>query len=127
MQTAPRSANAVNMLLLQSHISEPIAVETMLVYGESTEVILRAIGPRFVEVTREPREVNWFHQNLTIAIQRGNALSILSAGRENFWRVGGIEVHPTPHFVLEGISSSMRNFIFLVFNFEVFKVFNVCE
>ena len=30
------------------------------------------------------------------------------------------EVHPTPHFVPEGISSSMRDFIFLAFNFQVF-------
>ena len=45
-------------------------------------VILRAIGRRLVEATGEPREVNWFRQNLAIAIQRGNALSILSAGRE---------------------------------------------
>ena len=37
-------------------------------------------------------------------------------------KVEGIEVHPTPHFVPEGISSSMRDFIFLVFNFEVFNV-----
>ena len=30
-------------------------------------------------------------------------------------RVDGVEVHPTPHFVPEGISSSVRDFIFLVF------------
>ena len=37
-----------------------------------------------------------------------------------FRGAGGVEVHPTPHFVPEGISSSMRDFIFLTFNFEVF-------
>ena len=30
--------------------------------------------------------------------------------------------YPTPHFVPEGISSSMRDFIILVFNFEVFHI-----
>ena len=67
----------------EAHQFESIAVETMGVYGESTGVILRAIGRRLVEATGDPREVNWFRQNLAIAIQRGNALSILSAGRES--------------------------------------------
>ena len=40
---------------------EPIAVETMGVYGESTRVILRAIiGRRLVEATGEPRELGSF-------------------------------------------------------------------
>ena len=43
--------------LAEVHQFEPIAVETMGVYGESTEVILRAIRRRLVEATGEPREV----------------------------------------------------------------------
>ena len=70
--------------LAEAHQFEPIAVETMGVYGESTRVIIRAIGRRLVEATGDPREANWFRQNLAIAIQRGNAFSILSAGRERF-------------------------------------------
>ena len=56
----------------------------MGVYGESTGVIIRAIGRRLIAATGDPREANWFRQNLAIAIQRGNAFSILSAGRERF-------------------------------------------
>ena len=56
----------------------------MRVYGESTGVIIRAIGPRLVEATGEPREANWFLQNLAIAVQRGNAFSILSADKESY-------------------------------------------
>ena len=63
---------------------EPIAVETMGVYGESTGVIIRAIGRRLVEATGEPKEANWFRQKLAIAVQRGNAFSVLSAVRERF-------------------------------------------
>ena len=70
--------------LAEAHQFEPIVVETMGVYGESTAVFLKAIGRRLVEATGEPREVNWFCQNLAIAIQQGNAFSILSAGRERF-------------------------------------------
>ena len=106
--------------LAEAHQFEQFAVETVGVYGEFTGAILRAIGRRLVGATGEPREANWFRQNLAIAVQRGNAFSILSAGRERFQRVGGVEVHPTPHSVPEGISSSVRDFIFLAFNFEVF-------
>ena len=70
--------------LAEAHQFEPIAVETMGMHGEYTGVILREIGCRLVEATGDPREANWFRQNLAIAIQRGNAFSILSAGRERF-------------------------------------------
>ena len=70
--------------LAAAHQFEPIAVETLGVYGESTGVILRAIGRRLVEATGEPREANWFRQNLAIAILRGNAFSILSVGSKRF-------------------------------------------
>lgn len=70
--------------LAEAHQFEPIAVETTGVYGASTGLILRAIGRRIVETTGEPREAVWFYQNLGIAIQRGNAFSILSSGRERF-------------------------------------------
>ena len=63
--------------LAEAHQFEPIAVETMEVYGKSTAVILRAIGRRLVEATGDNREVNWFCQNLAIVIQRGNAFSIV--------------------------------------------------
>ena len=33
--------------------------------------------------------------------------------------LGGAELYPTPHFVPEGISSSLRDLIVLVFNIEV--------
>ena len=64
--------------LAEAHQFEPIAIENMGVYGESTGVILKVIGP---QATGEPREANQFRQNLAIAIQRGNALSVsLPAG-----------------------------------------------
>ena len=70
--------------LVEAYQFDQIAIETMGVYGESTGVILRAISRRLVEATGEPREVNWFRQNLAIAKQRGNAFSIFSAGSQRF-------------------------------------------
>ena len=32
------------------------------------------------------------------------------------------KLYPTPHFVPEGISSSLRDFIVIVFNIEVFQI-----
>ena len=52
--------------LVGAYLFEPIAVETTGVYGVSTSLILRAIGRRLVEATGEPRESNWFLQNLAV-------------------------------------------------------------
>ena len=68
--------------LLQQFLFEPIALETSGVYGESTARIVKEIGRRLVETTGESRESLWFQQRLGLAVQRGNAFSILSAGLE---------------------------------------------
>ena len=70
--------------LVEAHQFEPIAVETMRVYGGSTGAILRAISRRLVKETWEPMEADWLRQNIATAIQRGNAFSILWASREKF-------------------------------------------
>ena len=66
------------------YLFEPIAVETTGVYGGTTSSLVRELGRRIVVATGDPRESAWFRQRLDIAIQRGNAFSILSAGREVF-------------------------------------------
>ena len=53
-------------------------------------------------------------RSMVIAVQRGNAFNILTAGRESFRGVGGVKLYPFPHFVSVGISSSMRDFVFFV-------------
>ena len=92
--------------LAEAHQFEPIEVETMGVYGGSTGIILRAIGRRLVEATGEPREVNWFRQNLASGIQRGNAFSILSANRESVVEGRGSRGPPNPS------RCSWENFVF---------------
>ena len=63
---------------------EPIAIETSGVYGGSTGRFVRELSRRLVETTGDTREASWFQQNLALAIQRGNAFSILSASRGRF-------------------------------------------
>ena len=65
-----------------AYIFEPVAIETTAVYGPSTTVILKLIGRRLAELTAEQRESVWLQQRLALAALRGNASSILSAGRE---------------------------------------------
>ena len=57
---------------------EPIAIETSGVYGPSTCVIVQEIGKKISQISGDKRESMWLKQRLSIAIQRGNALSILS-------------------------------------------------
>ena len=86
--------------LVEAHQFEPIAVETMKVYGGSTGVILREIGRRLVEATGEPRKDNWFCQNQAIGVHRSNAFSILTAGRERFKFRGSGESNSTQPLTL---------------------------
>ena len=60
---------------------EPIAIEKAGVMGPSARVIVEEIGKRISEKSGEKRETWWLLQRLSIAVQRGNALSILSPAR----------------------------------------------
>ena len=57
---------------------EPIAIETLGVFGPTTKIIIQEIGRRIAEKTGDEREAMWLKQRLNIAVQRGNAASILS-------------------------------------------------
>ena len=60
---------------------EPVAIETSGVFGSSTRNIVNEIGRRISEKTGEKRELLWLKQRLNIAIQRGNAVSIISSAK----------------------------------------------
>ena len=60
---------------------EPIAIETSGVFGYSTRTIVNEIGKRISEKTGDKRETMWLKQRLNIAIQKGNALSILTSAK----------------------------------------------
>ena len=54
----------------------PVASETLGSWGESSLVFLKDLGSRVAGVTGDKRETSWLFQRLSIAIQRGNAISI---------------------------------------------------
>ena len=61
---------------------EAVAIETAGTYSEGTKNIVRDIGRRLTEATGDQRETFWFMQRLSLAVQRGNAASILCGERE---------------------------------------------
>ena len=61
---------------------EPVALETTGVFGTTTSTLVSEIGRRLKEATEDRRETLWLKQRLGLAVQRGNAFSILSAIRK---------------------------------------------
>ena len=52
----------------------------------------------------------------------GNIIKYIHHLNTQLIEIGGAELYPTPHFVPEGISSSLRDFTVLVLNNEVFQI-----
>ena len=60
---------------------QPVAIETTGVYGKSTAPFLSGLAKKLVDVSGDPRECQWLHQRLSLAVVRGNAASILACVR----------------------------------------------
>ena len=59
-----------------------MTIETAGNYSEGTKNIVRVIGRRLTEATGDQQENFWLIQRLSLAVQRSNAVSIISLGRE---------------------------------------------
>ena len=55
----------------------PVAVETSGCWGSEAMKFIRSIGMKITQSTDEPRAISFLFQQLSIAIQRGNAASVL--------------------------------------------------
>jgi len=60
---------------------QPVAIETTSVYGKSTAPFLSGLAKTLVDVSGDPRECQWLHQRLSLAVVRENAASILACVR----------------------------------------------
>ena len=78
------------------YIFEPVAVETTGVYGVTTSTLLSDLGRRISNVSGDRRETLWLEQRIGLAVQRGNAYSILVAVRERY------DVEPITQLSLPG-------------------------
>jgi hypothetical protein len=59
----------------------PVAIETMGVCESQGRRFIDNIGTRLAEITHEPRSTAFLRQRIAIAIQRGNAVSVLGTHR----------------------------------------------
>ena len=61
----------------RNHIVMPVAVETMGSWDPMGLKFIKDLGSRIVDATGEPRSTSFLFQSLSMAIQRGNAISVL--------------------------------------------------
>ena len=59
-----------------THLFVPLAFETLGAWGPQAQKFVSDLGERITRVTRDIRETAFLKQRLSIAIQRGNAISI---------------------------------------------------
>ena len=60
----------------------PVAIETSGVVGPLSMSFLKDLCHLAANVRHEPRELEWLFQRVSLAVVRGNAHAILSAGRD---------------------------------------------
>jgi len=53
-------------------------MQTTGVYGKSTAPFLSGLAKKLVDASGDPRERQWLHQHLSLAVVRGIAASILA-------------------------------------------------
>ena len=63
--------------LQSSYLFSPVSVETLGSFGKKTGYFLREIARRIKTATGEAQSFHHLIQRLSVAIQRGNAMSIL--------------------------------------------------
>jgi len=61
--------------LASTHIFYPFAIETAGTWHEMATELTQEIGRRITAVTEDTRETTFFFQRLSMALQRGNAVS----------------------------------------------------
>ena len=63
--------------LATAHEFVPVAIETMGTWGACGLAFVNEIGRRVSEVTGDPQSTAFLKQRLSLAVQRGNAASVL--------------------------------------------------
>ena len=82
------SAAETRKLLKYQHLDchfAPIAIETMGTYGSRTLTFLKELGRRMSRCLLERNSYVYLTQRLSVAVQRGNAASVLGTAVENYF------------------------------------------
>jgi len=64
--------------LLDNYYFQAVSIETTGVYTKSTASFLSYLAKKLVDISGGPRERQWLHQRLSLAVVRGNIASILA-------------------------------------------------
>jgi hypothetical protein len=67
--------------LSSTYVVTPFAIETLGTWGKHGDNFIKQLGSRTAEVTHDLRSLTFLRQKIAIAVQRGNALSVLSTHR----------------------------------------------
>ena len=67
-----------SIVILRVHLFFPVAIETAGTWNQMAVELVQEIGRRITLVTEDSRETVFLFQRLSIALQRGNAVSFLS-------------------------------------------------
>jgi len=76
---AEERKEAKYMGLDQCNLFTPIAIETLGVIGPKSLAFIKDLGRRVMQTTGEPKAHTYLLQQLSVAIQRGNAASVLGS------------------------------------------------
>ena len=70
------SKNAKYTAISATHAFVPLAFETLGSWGEEAQRFIKDLGKRITIVTGDMRETTYLRQRLSLAVQRGNAISV---------------------------------------------------
>ena len=74
--------------LTNDYVFVPISVETFGVWGEMGMKFIKELGKMMIQQSGEKRSTSFLFQSISVAIQRGNALSIMGTVEQDS---GGLE------------------------------------
>ena len=72
------------MSIAGTHHSMPVVIETSGVFGNEAEEFVQQVGHRCAEVTGDPKETSYLFQQISVAIQSGNAILYNNKFAEEF-------------------------------------------
>jgi len=75
---APRKPNTGNRPVANRHVFVPVAIETAETWNHIAVELTQELGRRITAVIDDPRETGFLFQRLSVALQRGNAVSFRS-------------------------------------------------
>ena len=78
-EEAMRRKKAKYSHLERSHCFIPLAVETLGVFGPEARYLVKDLGCRIAHASLEPLSTHYLRQRISVAVQRGNIVAILSS------------------------------------------------